>query len=125
MTRRWPAALLALLLSACAGVVGLFAAKEDQIKVPHAVHAKADVDCGSCHETIFDSTALDTRDMPTEKKCLGCHAKEKESGNCGFCHTNPEKPAATCCSPTCTWRPMRGRRRRCSNRAAPRSPTRR
>ncbi len=94
MTRRWSTALLAMLLSACAGVVGLFASKEDQIKIPHARHAKADVECGACHETIFDSTALNTRDMPTEKKCLGCHAKEKEAGNCGFCHTNPEKPAA-------------------------------
>lgn len=100
MKRRIATWASALLLSACAGAVGFFASKEDQIKVPHARHAKADVDCGSCHETIFDSTTLTTRDMPTEKKCLGCHAKEKESGNCGFCHTNPEKPRAV---------PLRGR----------------
>jgi len=82
-----------LTLSACAGLAGFFASQQDSIKIPHARHTKAGVECITCHETIFDSTTLDTHDFPKEKVCLQCHAEEKNKGNCGFCHTNPEKPA--------------------------------
>ncbi len=80
-------------LSACAGFAGFFVSQQDSIRVPHARHVKADVACISCHETIFESTALNTHDFPKEKMCLSCHGEEKKKGNCGFCHTNPEAPA--------------------------------
>lgn len=93
-SRPWLVAAASLSLVACAGFVGVFVGSKDAIKVPHARHAKAEVDCGSCHETIFDSTTLDTKDMPTEKKCLGCHKEDKANGNCVKCHTNPDQPTA-------------------------------
>ncbi len=82
----------ALSLTACASLIGVFVDRRDQIRAPHDRHKKADVDCATCHETIFDAKDLTTQDLPKEKVCLGCHKKEKESGNCGFCHTRPDKP---------------------------------
>ncbi len=92
MSPRWLAVSSVFFLAACAGFVARFAPTRDHIRVPHERHAKAEVDCGACHETIFDATSLDTQNLPKEKKCLECHKDEKKSGNCGFCHTNPDKP---------------------------------
>lgn len=92
-TLRLALAALALTLAACAGFYDGVFDRADHIKVPHARHLKAEVDCSTCHETIFDSTNLTTVDLPKEKKCTGCHKEEKEKGNCGFCHTRPDQPA--------------------------------
>ena len=93
-SRRAVLFVCAMGLTACASFVGLFVSRQDRIKVPHARHVKAEVACTSCHETIFDSATLDTHDFPKEKMCLQCHGDEKKNGNCAFCHTNPEQPAA-------------------------------
>ena len=81
-------------LSACAGLVRYLVHQRDAIRAPHKVHAEAEVDCATCHETIFDSTHLKTVDLPKEKVCFGCHKEQKESGDCAFCHTLPDKPAS-------------------------------
>ena len=62
----------------------------DQIRVPHAVHAKAQVKCIACHEGVFDETELGTAPeaLPAEDTCLQCHREQKEKGNCGYCHTD-------------------------------------
>ena len=53
----------------------------------HAGHTKAGVECLTCHETIFDETALGQPGaFPKEAKCLSCHKKQKEEGKCGMCH---------------------------------------
>ncbi len=90
--RRWGVAALALSLAACAGFMGFFGSPRDQIKAPHDRHLKAEVDCGTCHETIFDSTSLATVDLPKEKKCFSCHKEQQAKGDCAFCHTRPDKP---------------------------------
>jgi hypothetical protein len=78
-------------LSACAGLVGTMGANDEKIKAPHQRHKEADVDCATCHETIFDSTTVEDRDLPKEKVCLGCHKEEKtEKNNCAFCHSKAE-----------------------------------
>jgi hypothetical protein len=65
----------------------------DQINPNHAGHAKAKVDCLTCHESIFDETALGKRDVfPKEAKCLECHKKAKDEGKCAMCHSRPDKP---------------------------------
>jgi hypothetical protein len=59
----------------------------------HAGHVKAKLECLTCHETIFDETALGQPGaFPKESKCLGCHKKEKEEGKCGMCHIRADKP---------------------------------
>lgn len=80
----------ATLLTACAGFVGVFVSNQDTIRIPHARHAEAEVECATCHETIFDSTTVDEGSFPKEKTCFGCHKKEK--ADCAFCHTKPDKP---------------------------------
>ena len=88
--RRWATVAGALTLTACASFVGVFVSQQDTLRVPHARHLEADVDCATCHETIFDSTSLEIGSFPKEKTCLGCHKKEK--ADCAFCHTQPDKP---------------------------------
>ena len=90
--KRWIPFAAGLLLTACAGFVGVFVSQQDTLRVPHARHLEAEVDCATCHETIFDSTSLEEGSFPKEKVCLGCHKKEKAEGNCVFCHTQPDKP---------------------------------
>ena len=83
----------ASLLTACASFVGVFVSNQDTIRIPHGRHAQADVECATCHETIFDSTTVDDEgSFPKEKTCLGCHKKEK--ADCAFCHTQPARPLA-------------------------------
>src|SRR3990167_4820902 len=87
---RWVTFAGGLLLTACACFLGVFVDQRDAIKVPHARHLDAEVDCATCHETIFDSTTLEEGSFPKEKVCTGCHKEEK--ADCAFCHTKPDKP---------------------------------
>jgi cytochrome c7-like protein len=85
--------LLIALLAGCAGSTSPptpAEAPRDHIKIPHDVHAKADVKCITCHEGVWDETALGTGKsvMPDEETCLGCHQEEKDKGNCNMCHTD-------------------------------------
>jgi hypothetical protein len=84
--------LASLGLTACAGFVGFFVNQRDTIRAPHAKHLANDVECTTCHETILDSTNLDTDDRPKQKVCFGCHKEQEEKGECSYCHTQPEKP---------------------------------
>lgn len=90
--RRWVPLAGGLLLTACAGFMGVMVSQRDAIKVPHARHLEAEVECATCHETIFESTTLEEGSFPKEKVCLGCHKDEKQ--DCAFCHTKPDKPMA-------------------------------
>lgn len=89
--RRWLPAL-GLLVTACSGALGVLATNQEQIRAPHTRHKEADVDCATCHETIFESETVDgTPDLPKEKVCLSCHKEEKvEKNNCAFCHTKKD-----------------------------------
>lgn len=93
MNRRILAFAVGFTLTACAGLFGSPGSTEESIRAPHQRHKEADVDCATCHETIFDSTSVEDRDLPKEKVCLGCHKEEKvEKNNCGFCHTKTASP---------------------------------
>jgi Cytochrome c7 and related cytochrome c len=61
---------------------------QDRIKMPHARHALAKVDCVACHEPVYEAEKLGGPAFPPEGKCLECHRKEKEAGRCDFCHTD-------------------------------------
>ena len=93
MKRRFGARapVVALFLLSGAVIAGLNPV--DQINANHAGHAKAKVDCLTCHETIFDETALGQKGvLPKEAVCLTCHQKEKDAGKCGMCHSRADKP---------------------------------
>jgi hypothetical protein len=95
----------ALLLFAVAVLLGACAGRRaprppdpppaDRIIIPHKEHAEADVNCIACHEGVYDEEALATvpEAKPSEDTCLQCHKEQKESGNCGFCHTDVKHAA--------------------------------
>ena len=60
----------------------------DKIGFSHERHAKAKLDCATCHDTVYDATDLKARHLPPEKKCLECHKEQKANGNCAFCHSD-------------------------------------
>jgi c(7)-type cytochrome triheme protein len=67
----------------------------DDIRFSHAAHARAGVQCLSCHEDIYDAKNLEARYLPPEAKCLECHKDKKAAGTkegCVFCHRDPEHP---------------------------------
>ena len=90
--------ILVALLAGCAGSTSRptpAEAPRDHIKIPHDVHAKAEVKCIACHEGVYDETALGTaaEALPKEETCLQCHQEQKDKNNCGFCHTDPQHAA--------------------------------
>jgi hypothetical protein len=82
------------MLVACATLMTNLYGPRPQIKVPHELHKKAEVDCLTCHETIFDSKTLTDQNKPKEETCLQCHKKEREANNCQFCHIGEPAPYA-------------------------------
>jgi len=86
---RGPAVLLLVL----AGAWPVRAGEPLTIDPNQAGHVKAGLECLTCHEAIFDVTSLGEPGVfPKESKCLGCHKKEKDAGNCGMCHIRADKP---------------------------------
>ncbi len=84
----------ALLASACGPWFSFrFRAGVDHIKIPHAKHAAAKVECIACHSDIYDAPDLKKHVLPKEDDCLSCHRAEKDKGNCQFCHTDVSKAA--------------------------------
>ena len=83
------------LLSGCAAFLGQMRLADDEgdrIRVPHARHAAAKIECLTCHESLYDQTDLAAGDaLPTEKICLQCHGDKKEKGECASCHTDVKK----------------------------------
>jgi len=98
MTRlplRWLLVVGGVLLVACAHLATRRSAEPDRIKIPHARHAAAKVDCIACHEGVYDATDLAAPNLlPAEAKCLECHRDQKDQRNCGFCHTDVAQAAA-------------------------------
>jgi hypothetical protein len=85
-------ALAGLGAAACASKLFLRPEK-DGVGFPHQRHAQAKVECITCHEKVYDATALgDLSVFPKEAVCLQCHKEQKQNGNCGFCHADPSHP---------------------------------
>jgi hypothetical protein len=85
---------LTLLLGACAPWLTIELSRSaDHVRVPHATHAGAKVECISCHEEIYDAKDLHKRVLPDEGKCLECHREQKEKGRCSMCHTDVSRAA--------------------------------
>ena len=61
----------------------------DHLRVPHARHAAAKVECVACHDAVWDSKALGDPVIPAEKTCMSCHKERKRE--CSMCHTAVRK----------------------------------
>ena len=84
-----------LLIAACATVATVIGTRPeaDEILFPHVRHAKAQVECITCHEAVWDAKDLKGDLLPNEAKCLECHKQKKEQGQCSFCHTDVKSAA--------------------------------
>ena len=96
---RWTWALIGLgALAACATAAELAftGPKADRILFPHSTHARAKVECLTCHEGVYDAKDLTAaaNSLPKEAKCLECHKQKKADGQCTFCHSEPSLAAA-------------------------------
>lgn len=96
MRRRASALVPLLALCVLASCAAYFKANHDLytgdlIKIPHARHKKAGVDCIVCHDGVYDATTLAGSFRPAEADCLQCHQEEKDKGNCAFCHTDVKR----------------------------------
>jgi predicted CXXCH cytochrome family protein len=89
VTKRLSLALvLAILLSACAGVLGL---KNSSPYHPfeHRAHVLKGVNCVECHTGIASSDDKSPLHFPTRTDCVRCHTKPHDERDCTGCHGEP------------------------------------
>ena len=87
MSRRWAlAALAALTLAACAGVLGL--RRGGAPSFPHRAHVTAGVSCVTCHAGVADAGDDDPLHLPDDASCVGCHAQPHDARSCLGCHAD-------------------------------------
>ncbi len=77
--------LLVLVLSACAGVLGI-KPRERQRAFAHRAHSLKGVACLECHEGIASAKDDGPLHLPGKAKCLECHKKPHDDGECSGCH---------------------------------------
>ncbi len=77
--------ILALLLAACARILGV---RPPETKpFPHHQHtANAGIGCLKCHSGILTATNKDPMHLPSTATCIGCHDKPHDSRACSGCH---------------------------------------
>lgn len=73
-----------LVLSACAGVLGL--TRRGPQPFPHTRHAAAGVACTRCHAGVNTTPALH---LPDTAACVSCHAAPHDARPCLDCHAAP------------------------------------
>lgn len=86
------AAVLLLAVASCRTGVRPAPAPKDRIIFSHDFHQKLEFDCDTCHEGVATAPDLGRSYLPPEATCLQCHQDQKDSKNCGFCHTDGDKP---------------------------------
>jgi hypothetical protein len=91
-TRTLITGIAAATLAAAGGSL-LRAEKLDSIKPMHATHAEMDLDCATCHGGVAESSSYAEIVRPDHDICADCHEVD-DLENCGYCHTNPDEPAA-------------------------------
>jgi hypothetical protein len=77
--------LLAVLLAACASVLGL---KRTDPSRPfeHRAHVLRGVACTQCHVGVVSSTHAGPTHEPSTAQCKSCHAKPHDEHTCSACH---------------------------------------
>ena len=86
LTARTSAAALSLvLLSACAGILGI-KPRDTQHPFEHRAHSLEGITCITCHTGIVQAGETGPLHLPTTATCLGCHARPHDTRACGACH---------------------------------------
>jgi hypothetical protein len=85
MKQRGLLLMLALVLAACAQVLGI--RPPSRKAFPHHEHtARGGVSCVQCHEGITTATETAPLHMPTTATCVSCHKKPHDERECSGCH---------------------------------------
>lgn len=79
-------AVVIVLLTACAGVLGL--TKSGPQPFPHRKHVVAGVTCTECH-TGLETDDGKTLHIPDDDSCTTCHTKPHDTRSCLGCHAEP------------------------------------
>lgn len=56
------------------------------VKFRHAPHARAKIDCTTCHGDVAKGTVATPAVEHTMGSCLACHRQKKASDDCTACH---------------------------------------
>jgi Cytochrome c7 and related cytochrome c/Class III cytochrome C family len=59
---------------------------EALVKFQHAPHARAKIDCATCHGDMSKATTADRLVKHNMGTCLSCHRQYKASEDCTACH---------------------------------------
>jgi hypothetical protein len=60
--------------------------REALVKFQHAPHARAGIDCATCHGDVTRVAAAERLVQHNMGTCLSCHRKFKASEDCATCH---------------------------------------
>jgi hypothetical protein len=89
------------LLQACSFVGDVLSGTRDRIIFSHKQHldmkglsgrAAEKKMCAACHFATPNDPRGEEPGDPLEASCLVCHGEWKQKGDCGKCHTDPQKP---------------------------------
>lgn len=75
----------ALVLAACAGVLGI-RPREPGHAFEHRAHSLRGVDCKTCHEDVAKAGDVGPLHLPNDAKCRECHTKPHDERSCQSCH---------------------------------------
>jgi predicted CXXCH cytochrome family protein len=85
MSARLPLVLVvALLLAACAGVLGL--RREPSHPFEHRAHVLKGIGCLDCHQGVAEAGEKDALHFPKTADCVRCHTKPHDERTCDNCH---------------------------------------
>ncbi|RPI01728.1 MAG: hypothetical protein EHM72_05825 [Calditrichaeota bacterium] len=79
--------LFSLLFVVGLSFIGIISASDVELKFSHQSHAKAGIDCVTCH-TAEESSSAENDLLPSKETCYTCH--DKNSTECSTCHQNSE-----------------------------------
>jgi len=60
--------------------------RESLVKFQHAPHARAKIECATCHGDMTQATVAERLVKHTMGSCLSCHRQYKATEDCAACH---------------------------------------
>ena len=76
---------LALLASACAGVLGI-RPKNAERPFEHRAHSVKGVACNQCHAGVAGAGDQGPLHLPDTERCVTCHKTPHDARSCDHCH---------------------------------------
>lgn len=77
--------VFALVLAACAGLLGI-KKRDAQHPFEHRAHSVRGIACVECHSGIATAGDRDELHIPATQKCVTCHSKPHDARDCNGCH---------------------------------------